>query len=72
MSWRERITGDPDVLAGTPIIDGTRLSVEYVLELLENGWSEADILDSYPHLDPENVRACLGYAREVLFGQKLL
>jgi len=44
MNWRERITSDPDVLAGKPIIDGTRLSVEHVLELLENGWSEADIL----------------------------
>ena len=71
MNWRERITSDPDVLAGKPIIDGTRLSVEHVLELLENGWSEADILDSYPHLDPEDVRACLGYAREVLADEKL-
>jgi uncharacterized protein (DUF433 family) len=71
MNWRERITSDPDVLAGKPIIDGTRLSVEHVLELLENGWSEADILDSYPHLDPEDVRACLGYAREVLAEEKL-
>jgi uncharacterized protein (DUF433 family) len=71
MNWRERITSDPDVLAGKPIIDGTRLSVEHVLELLENGWSEADILDSYPHLDPEDVRACLGCAQEVLAEEKL-
>jgi len=59
------------VLAGKPIIDGTRLSVEHVLELLENGWSEADILQSYPHLNPGDVRACLGYAREVLAEEKL-
>jgi len=71
MNWRERITSDPDVLAGKPIIEGTRLSVEHVLELLENGWSEADILDSYPHLAPEDVRACLGYAREVMAEEKL-
>lgn len=71
MNWRERITSNPDVLAGKPIIDGTRLSVEHVLELLENGWSEADILESYPHLDPEDVRACLGYAREVLVEEKI-
>jgi uncharacterized protein (DUF433 family) len=71
MNWRERITSDPNVLAGKPIIEGTRLSVEHVLELLENGWSEADILDSYPHLAPEDVRACLGYAREVMAEEKL-
>jgi uncharacterized protein (DUF433 family) len=58
-------------LGRTPIIDGTRLSVEHVLELLENGWSEADILDRDPHLDPEDVRACLGDAREVLSEEKL-
>ena len=71
MSWRERITSDPDVSTGKPIIEGTRLSVEHVLGLLENGWSEADILESYPHLDPEDVRACLGYAREVTAEEKL-
>lgn len=71
MNWRERITSDPNVLAGKPIVEGTRLSVEHVLELLENGWSEADILDSYPHLAPEDVRACLGYAREVMAEEKL-
>ena len=71
MEWRNRITSDPDVLAGKPIIEGTRLSVEHVLELLENGWSEADILESYPHLAPEDVRACIGYAREVLAEEKL-
>lgn len=71
MDWRERITSTPDVLAGKPVIEGTRLSVEHVLGLLENGWSEADILESYPHLDQEDVRACLGYAREVLAEEKL-
>ena len=71
MNWRDRITSDPDVLTGKPVIDGTRLSVEHVLGLFENGWSEADILESYPHLDPEDIRACLGYAREVMAEEKL-
>lgn len=71
MDWRERITSNPDVLAGKPVIEGTRLSVEHVLGLLETGWSEADILESYPHLNPEDVRACLGYAREVMAEEKL-
>jgi uncharacterized protein (DUF433 family) len=71
MNWRDHITSDPDVLTGKPIIKGTRLSVEHVLGLLENGWSEADILESYPHLTPEGVRACIGYAREVMAEEKL-
>lgn len=71
MDWRDRITSNPDVLAGKPVIEGTRLSVEHILELLENGWSESDILESYPHLTSEDVRACLGYAREVMAEEKL-
>ena len=59
------------MLAGKPVIGGTRLSVEHVLGLLKNGWSEADILESYPHPTPEDVRACIGYAREVLAEEKL-
>jgi Uncharacterized conserved protein len=67
---RERITRNPDVLAGKPVVDGTRLSVEHILGLFENGWSETDILENYPHLDAEDVRACLGYAREVIAEEK--
>ena len=66
----ERITSDHDVLGGKLVIDGTRLTVEHVLGLFENGWSEADILEYYPHLDPEDVRACLGYARVVIAEEK--
>lgn len=71
MDWRERITSDPEVLTGKPVVDGTRLSVEHVLELLENGWSEAEILESDPHLEPADVRACLAYAREILSEERL-
>ncbi|PSQ97342.1 MAG: hypothetical protein BRD55_03425 [Bacteroidetes bacterium SW_9_63_38] len=52
MNWRDRITSNAYVLDGKPVIDGTRLSVEHVLGLLENGWSEADILECYPKLTP--------------------
>ena len=71
MNWRDHITSYADVLDGKPVINGTRLSVEHVLGLLENGWSEADILESYPHVEPEDIRACLGYAREVMAEEKL-
>jgi uncharacterized protein (DUF433 family) len=62
MPWPERITFDPDILAGKPVIRGTRIAVELVLELLAAGQSEADILDSYPGLTKEDVLACLAYA----------
>jgi uncharacterized protein (DUF433 family) len=58
----ERVTVDPDVLAGKPVIRGTRIAVELVLELLAAGQSEAGILDSYPGLTREDILACLAYA----------
>ena len=66
MNWRNHITSDPDVLTGKPVIKGMRLSVDRILGLLENGWSETNILKSYPNLNPENVHVCVGYAREAV------
>jgi uncharacterized protein (DUF433 family) len=71
MDWRERITLDPLVLVGKPVIKGTRISVELVIELLGNGWSEEEILDSYPHLHREDIKACLQYASYVLHAEKV-
>src|SRR5580704_13778531 len=62
MRWPERIVTDPSVLAGKPIIRGTRLAVEFVLDLLAAGQSEADIGANYPGLAHEDVLACLAYA----------
>lgn len=62
MRWPERITVDPDVLAGRPVIRGTRLAVEFILGLLAAGQTEAEILDSYPGLTREDILACLAYA----------
>lgn len=70
MNWKERIQIDPDVLAGKPIIKGTRLSVEFIIDLLAEGWSEANILGSYPGLTLEDIRACLSYASEILHSEK--
>ncbi len=58
----ERITVNPRILGGKPIIEGTRLSVEFVLDLLASGVSEEDILEDYPHLGREDIHACLRYA----------
>jgi len=57
------ITLDPNVLAGKPVIRGTRLSVEFVIGLLADGWREADILANYPGVTHENIIACLAFAR---------
>ena len=61
--WQEHITVDPGVLVGKPIIKGTRLAVDFVLELVSAGWSEADILRNYPRLGREDILACVAYAR---------
>ena len=53
-----RITLDPKVLLGKPVIRGTRLSVEFVIGLMAEGWSEADILANYPGITREDITAC--------------
>ncbi len=58
------VTLDPSLLAGKPVIRGTRLSVEFVIGLLADGWSEADILANYPGITHEGILACLSYARD--------
>ncbi len=57
VNWQEHITSDKDILLGKPTIKGTRISVELVLELLASGWSESKILEAYPKLTTENVKA---------------
>ena len=66
VDWRERITITSDVIAGKPVVKGTRLSVEFIVGLLAEGWDEAGILEEYPGLSREDIHACLAYASEVL------
>ena len=66
MDWRARIAADPKVMVGKPVVKGTRLTVEFIIELLGNGWSIEDILDNYPGLTREDIGACLLYAHDVL------
>ncbi|MBV8188810.1 MAG: DUF433 domain-containing protein [Alphaproteobacteria bacterium] len=66
-----RIVLDPAVLAGKPLVRGTRLAVEFVIDLLAAGWSEAQILDNYPGLCRDDILACLAYARDVLSSEKV-
>ena len=71
MDTPDRIVIDPGILAGKPIVRGTRLSVEFVVGLLGDGWLEADILRNYPTLTHEDVAACLRYAGEMLRAEKV-
>ena len=67
----DRIVIDPDILVGKPVVKGTRLSVDFLLGLLAQGWSEAEILRNYPGLAREDLLACWGYAAEVLGQEKV-
>jgi len=71
MNWQDRITADPKVLVGKPVVKGTRISVELVIDLLAAGWTQEQILDSYPNLTTEDIRACLAYAGELLHAEKV-
>jgi len=62
MQWSDRITVDPEILSGKPVIRGTRLAVELILELLAAGQSQGEIISNYPGLVNEDILACLAYA----------
>jgi uncharacterized protein (DUF433 family) len=70
MDWRERIVVSNDVLVGKPVIKGTRLAVEFVIDLLAQGWTEQDILENYPGVTHNDIAACLSYARDILKTEK--
>jgi uncharacterized protein (DUF433 family) len=71
MTAHPRITLAPDVLAGKPVIRGTRLSVEFVIGLMADGWTEPDILANYPGVTHDDIIACLAYARDTLSSEKV-
>ena len=71
MRYKERIEINPDVLVGKPIIKGTRISVEFILELLANGWDTEQILKNYPQLTKEDILAAIQYSLQVLKEEKV-
>ena len=68
--WKKRIVVDPKILVGKPIIKGTRISVEFILELLSNGWSYEQILEEYPQLKKKDILAAIQYSLEILKDEK--
>ncbi|MGH7913188.1 MAG: DUF433 domain-containing protein [Candidatus Binataceae bacterium] len=71
MSDHTRIVLDPAILAGKPVIRGTRLSVDFIIGLMADGWNEADIIGNYPGLTHDDIAACLAYARDVLRSEEV-
>ena len=66
MNWQEYIISDPKILIGKPTIKGTRISVELILELFSLGWTESQILDSYPSISKESLRAVFAYLKDCI------
>jgi uncharacterized protein (DUF433 family) len=66
MNWEDRIILDPGILVGKPVIKGTRLAVEFLVDLLAEGWTHEQILKNYPQLTAEDIQASLHYASAVL------
>lgn len=71
MEWNDRIALDPAVMVGKPVIKGTRLAVEFILELLSEGWTHGQIMENYPGVTREDIQACLAYACEALRAEKV-
>lgn len=66
MTVTDRIEINPKIMLGKPVIRGTRITVELILRKLGEGATEADLIDAYPGLTPEDIRAAAGYAADTL------
>lgn len=66
MDWQDRIVTTPDTLFGRPRIAGTRIGVDFILDLLASGWSSQRILDEYPQLTADNLQAAFAFVRDCL------
>jgi len=64
--WQQYIVSDKQILLGKPIIKGTRISIELILELLSSGWTETQLLESYPNLTQDSLRAVFAYLKECM------
>jgi len=66
MNWRLYIETNGNVLSGKPVIKGTRLSVEHIINLFASGWSENQILENYPRLSKESLQAVFLYIQDII------
>jgi uncharacterized protein (DUF433 family) len=68
----DRITIDPEVMVGKPVIKGTRITVQLIVQLLANGATETEILNEYPDLKKEDIKAALFYASDCLGREEVI
>jgi uncharacterized protein (DUF433 family) len=66
IDWRQYIHGDPEILSGKPVVKGTRLATDFIMGLFAAGWTQEQVLESYPNLTPEALRAIFAFAAELL------
>lgn len=66
MNWKDYVVADPAVLGGKPTVKGTRISVEFVIQRLAQGWTETELLENYPRLTPKHLQAVFAYVQECI------
>jgi len=71
VNWTAHIHSTPEILLGKPVIRGTRLTVDFLLGLLAAGWTEQQVLDNYPGITSESLRAVFAYAAECVRDETL-
>jgi len=72
MDYRERITIDPNIVLGKPVIKGSRITVELILRKLSEGMTIDELLEAYPHLTKDDILAALSYSAEVISQEELI
>lgn len=71
-SYKDRITADPEIMLGKPIIKGTRITVELILRKLSEGMTIEELLQAYPHLTKEDILAAIAYSADVISQEELI
>jgi uncharacterized protein (DUF433 family) len=72
MNVTDRITIDAEVMQGKPVIRGTRIAVDLLVRKLSEGATEGELLDAYPHLTPDDIRAALAYAADTVSHEEIV
>lgn len=72
MIYQDRITANPKVMLGKPVVKGTRITVELVLRKIAGGYSFDEIIEMYPHISKDDILACVGYAVSVIESEDTL
>lgn len=72
MDYKERITSNPEVMVGKPVIKGTRITVELIVTRLSEGMTNQEILEAYPHLTLEDIFAALAYSADAVSKEELI